>query len=169
MDEDDLTPEQRELLGQIRARKQLVVAAHRRKKSAANNTPTLPRRVNAQRTSTTQHMKAGCHPRWRSPYAHLYSHSRSRQHACTWLCQVSIKKCLTRTFILSDEMQHRRQSAIPLSRNRLPSQSITALVLAWQGPLVLQFMHCFKRRLHTEDGDSISMLSLRRPLWRGSA
>ncbi|KAK9918943.1 hypothetical protein WJX75_008237 [Coccomyxa subellipsoidea] len=58
MDEDDLTPEQRELLKKIRARKTIVVAAHRRKKSAANNAPIKPRRVDADRTSTTQHMKA---------------------------------------------------------------------------------------------------------------
>lgn len=57
MDEDDLTPEQRELLKKIRARKTIVVAAHRRKKSAANNAPIKPRRVDADRTSTTQHMK----------------------------------------------------------------------------------------------------------------
>ncbi|BDA46889.1 Nucleolar GTP-binding protein 1 [Coccomyxa sp. Obi] len=58
MDEDDLSPEQRGLLKQIRARKAVVVAAHRRKKSAANNAPVKPRRADADRTSTTQQMKA---------------------------------------------------------------------------------------------------------------
>lgn len=57
MDEVDLTPEQRGLLKQIRARKAVVVAAHRRKKSAANNAPVKPRRADADRTSTTQQMK----------------------------------------------------------------------------------------------------------------
>lgn len=58
MDEDDLTPEQRQLLKQIRARKTIVVAAHRRKKSAANNAPVKPRRLDADRSSTTKNMKA---------------------------------------------------------------------------------------------------------------
>ncbi len=62
MDEDDLTTEQRGLLKQIRARKAVVVAAHRRKKSAANNAPVKPRRVDADRTSTTQQMKVCLHP-----------------------------------------------------------------------------------------------------------
>lgn len=60
MDEDDLTPEQLELLQQIRARKKVVMAEHRLKKSTANNKAVLPRRADPTRASTTENMKASC-------------------------------------------------------------------------------------------------------------
>jgi hypothetical protein len=57
MDEDDLTPEQQELLKQIRARRVKVMAEHRLKKSTANNKAVLPRRADPNRASTTGNMK----------------------------------------------------------------------------------------------------------------
>jgi nucleolar GTP-binding protein len=57
MDEDGLSPEQRQLLGKIRARKIVVLARHRRQKSAANNQALLPRRADAQRSINTTAMK----------------------------------------------------------------------------------------------------------------
>ena len=57
MDEDDLTTEQRGLLGKIRARKAIVLARHRRQKSASNNQAVLPRRADAGRSINTATMR----------------------------------------------------------------------------------------------------------------
>ena len=57
MDIDDLTPEQRELLKQIQARRVVVVREHRLKKGAGNNQAIVPRRNDPRRISNTQNMK----------------------------------------------------------------------------------------------------------------
>ena len=57
MDLDDLTPEEMELLGQIKDRKRVLVAAHRRRKSAANNHSVMPRGRDVERNINTDQMK----------------------------------------------------------------------------------------------------------------
>ena len=59
MDLDELTPEELELLGQIKDRKRVLVAAHRRRKSAANNNPVMPRGRDTERSISTGEMKVG--------------------------------------------------------------------------------------------------------------
>lgn len=54
---EDLTPEEQAELQAIRDRKIKIVAAHRRKKSAANNHPMLPHKADKERTATTENMK----------------------------------------------------------------------------------------------------------------
>lgn len=54
---EDLTPEEQAELQAIRDRKIKIVAAHRRKKSAANNHAMLPHKADKERTATTQNMK----------------------------------------------------------------------------------------------------------------
>jgi len=58
MEEDHLTPEQLATLKEIRARKGVIVRAHRMKKAVANNQAVLPRRADAGRTATTRNLKA---------------------------------------------------------------------------------------------------------------
>ncbi len=61
MDEDHLTPEEAALLTEIRTRRRKLIATHRRNKSAANNTPVMPRTVDATRSRTTENLKVcGC-------------------------------------------------------------------------------------------------------------
>ena len=57
-EESDLSDGEKELLGEIRARRSKLVSDHRRKKSAANNTPVMPRTVDPERKQTTKNMKA---------------------------------------------------------------------------------------------------------------
>ncbi|KAK9851372.1 hypothetical protein WJX84_007347 [Apatococcus fuscideae] len=57
MDLDDLTPEEMELLGQIKNRKRVLVASHRRRKSAANNHSVMPRGRDVDRIINTDQMK----------------------------------------------------------------------------------------------------------------
>lgn len=57
MDLDELTPEELELLGQIKDRKRVLVAAHRRRKSSANNNPVMPRGRDVERTINTGEMR----------------------------------------------------------------------------------------------------------------
>lgn len=69
-EEDHLTPEERDALVAIRARKTKLVTEHRRKKSVANTQAVLPRRGERERTSNVTTMKvlchAGAHPTFRS-------------------------------------------------------------------------------------------------------
>ena len=64
MDIDDLTPEQRELLKRIQARRVVVVREHRLKKGAGNNQAIVPRRNDPRRISNTQNMKVGGASDW---------------------------------------------------------------------------------------------------------
>jgi len=57
--EEDLDDDEKELLGQVRARRNKLVAEHRRKKAAGNNNPVVPRKVDADRKLNTKNMKAG--------------------------------------------------------------------------------------------------------------
>ena len=57
MEEEHLLPEEAGLLARIRARKKVVIAEHRRKKSVGNNQSIMPRRVDAGRTATTSNLK----------------------------------------------------------------------------------------------------------------
>jgi hypothetical protein len=59
MEEDGLTPEEAELLSRVQARKKVILAEHRRKKSVGNNQSRLPRRADADRSSTVTNMKVG--------------------------------------------------------------------------------------------------------------
>lgn len=54
---DHLTPEERDALVAIRARKTKLVTEHRRKKSVANTQAVLPRRGERERTSNVTTMK----------------------------------------------------------------------------------------------------------------
>ena len=54
---EDLVPEEQAELEAIRGRKTQIVAAHRRKKSAANNHSLVPQKVDRERSSTTANMK----------------------------------------------------------------------------------------------------------------
>ncbi|PRW33236.1 nucleolar GTP-binding isoform A [Chlorella sorokiniana] len=56
MDEDELGPEERATLQQIREKKKKIVAEHRRKKAAGNNAAPLPRAVDAERSRTKERM-----------------------------------------------------------------------------------------------------------------
>ena len=56
-EEDHLSPEERDALTAIRARKAKMVADHRRKKGAANAQAVLPRRAERERTANTATMK----------------------------------------------------------------------------------------------------------------
>ena len=56
--EPELDEDERELLGEVRARRNKLVAEHRRKKAAANNTSVIPRKVDAERKLNTKNMKA---------------------------------------------------------------------------------------------------------------
>ena len=54
---EDLSPEEQVELEAIRGRKTQIVAAHRRKKSAANNHSLVPQKVDRERSTTTANMK----------------------------------------------------------------------------------------------------------------
>lgn len=56
--DDHLTPEQWEDLRRIRERKKRIVAESRRKRTAADNTPRLPRTADADRSRTVTRMRA---------------------------------------------------------------------------------------------------------------
>ena len=57
MEEDDLEVEEKEMLGEIKQRKELIVSGHRRAKSAADNAPAVPRKLDRERRSTTKAFK----------------------------------------------------------------------------------------------------------------
>ena len=59
-EQDHLTPEERDALVAIRARKTKLVSEHRRKKSVANTQAVLPRRGERERTSNVTTMKVRC-------------------------------------------------------------------------------------------------------------
>ena len=55
--EPELDEDERALLGEVRTRRNKLVAEHRRKKSAANNKPVVPRKADAERKLNTSNMK----------------------------------------------------------------------------------------------------------------
>lgn len=55
--EPELDEDERALLGEVRTRRNKLVAEHRRKKSAANNNPVVPRKADAERKLNTSNMK----------------------------------------------------------------------------------------------------------------
>lgn len=59
VDDDKLTPEQRQTLKKIRARRKVIVSEHRLKKGTANNQAVAPRRADTNRQSTVKNMKVG--------------------------------------------------------------------------------------------------------------
>lgn len=56
--EEDLDEDEKMLLGEVRTRRNKLVAEHRRKKAAGNNNPVVPRKVDADRKLNTKNMKA---------------------------------------------------------------------------------------------------------------
>ncbi|OMO81679.1 hypothetical protein CCACVL1_12305 [Corchorus capsularis] len=56
MDDDDLSPEEREALAAIRKKKSLLIQQHRIKKSTAESRPTVPRKFDKDREFTTKRM-----------------------------------------------------------------------------------------------------------------
>jgi len=56
--EEDLDEDEKMLLGEVRTRRNKLVAEHRRKKAARNNNPVVPRKVDADRKLNTKNMKA---------------------------------------------------------------------------------------------------------------
>ncbi|OMP05162.1 hypothetical protein COLO4_09008 [Corchorus olitorius] len=56
MDDDDLSPEEREALAAIRKKKILLIQQHRIKKSTAESRPTVPRKFDKDREFTTKRM-----------------------------------------------------------------------------------------------------------------
>lgn len=56
-DAEALSPDERELLKRIRARRKVVVAEHRLKKGTSNNQAVLPRNADRDRKSTTSQMR----------------------------------------------------------------------------------------------------------------
>ena len=57
INDDGLTPEQKQTLKAIRHRKKEVVADHRSRKAVANNQAILPRKADRDRKSTTTNLK----------------------------------------------------------------------------------------------------------------
>jgi len=56
--EADLDEDERALLGEVRTRRNKLVAEHRRKKAAGNNNPVVPRKVDHERKLNTKNMKS---------------------------------------------------------------------------------------------------------------
>ena len=61
INDDGLTPEQKQMLKAIRHRKKEVVADHRSRKAVANNQAILPRKADRDRKSTTTALKVWLH------------------------------------------------------------------------------------------------------------
>mmetsp|Transcript_45493 Transcript_45493/g.73002 ORF Transcript_45493/g.73002 Transcript_45493/m.73002 type:complete len:680 (+) Transcript_45493:81-2120(+) len=55
--EEEMEEGEKEMLHEVRSRRANLVNEHRRKKSAGNNTPTMPRTADAERRTTTARMK----------------------------------------------------------------------------------------------------------------
>lgn len=56
-EEEEMDDEEKEMLHEVRSRRANLVSEHRRKKSAGNNAPTMPRTADPGRKATTKRMK----------------------------------------------------------------------------------------------------------------
>ena len=126
MDGDELTPEEKEALAEIRKKKSLLIHEHRLKKSTAGNNPIVPRKFDKDKKFTTERMgrqlsKLGLDPSAAIERARSKSRGRKRLRSSDMDGDEDAMD-------MDNEPSNKKQRALSRSRSRSKSRPPTEVV-----------------------------------------